>query len=158
MMPAEYPRAKVMIMKIDMNNLNGIKPLRPAAASAEQQLEGAEEVRDTFRKFVGEAFFGQMLKSMRSTQGKPAYFHGGHAEEVFQSQLDQVMSEEMTEASADRLPIRCFANSFPHQAACSGSRREAIDAVAQRSWVRCEECNPMKRRPIEFSSSGNADD
>ncbi len=115
-------------MKIDMNNLNGIKALRPAAASAQQQIEGAEEVRDTFRKFVGEAFFGQMLKSMRSTQGKPAYFHGGKGEEVFQSQLDQVMSEEMTEASADTLADPMFRQQFPAQAAllARGEKKEML--------------------------------
>lgn len=103
-------------MKINMNNLNGVKPLRPSIASAEQQLESAREVRDTFRKFVGEAFFGQMMKAMRSTQGKPAYFHGGRAEEVFQAQLDQVMSEHMTEASADQIADPMFRQQFPHQA------------------------------------------
>jgi Rod binding domain-containing protein len=115
-------------MKIDMNNLNGIKPLRPAAASAQQQIEGAKEVRDTFRKFVGEAFFGQMLKSMRSTQGKPAYFHGGHGEEVFQSQLDQVMSEEMTESSVDTLADPMFRQQFPAQAAvlARGEKKEML--------------------------------
>jgi flagellar protein FlgJ len=104
-------------MKIDMNNPNGIKSLRPAPASADEQRESAREVRDTFRKFVGEAFFGQMMKAMRSTQGKPAYFHGGHAEEVFQSQLDQVMSEHMTEASADQIADPMFRQQFRHHAA-----------------------------------------
>jgi flagellar protein FlgJ len=104
-------------MKIDMNNLNGVKPLRSSVASAQQQREGAEEVRDTFRQFVGEAFFGQMLKAMRSTQGKPAYFHGGHAEEVFQGQLDQIMSERMTEVSADKIADPMFRQQFPAQAA-----------------------------------------
>lgn len=104
-------------MKIDMNNLTGVKPLRPQVASAAEQHESAREVRDTFRQFVGEAFFGQMLKAMRSTQGKPAYFHGGHAEEVFQSQLDQVMSEHMTEASADKIADPMFRQQFPRQAA-----------------------------------------
>jgi flagellar protein FlgJ len=103
-------------MKIDMNNLNGVKSLR-SVASAQQQREGAEEVRDTFRQFVGEAFFGQMLKAMRSTQGKPAYFHGGHAEEVFQGQLDQIMSERMTEVSADKIADPMFRQQFPAQAA-----------------------------------------
>lgn len=103
-------------MKIDMSNLNGIKPLRPGIASAAEQLDSAKEVQDTFRKFVGEAFFGQMMKAMRSTQGKPAYFHGGHAEEVFQSQLDQVLSEHMTEASADKIADPMFKQQFPHQA------------------------------------------
>jgi hypothetical protein len=37
---------------------------------------------------------------MRKTVRKPAYFHGGRAEEVFQGQLDQVLSEKLSEASA----------------------------------------------------------
>lgn len=104
-------------MKIDMNNLNAIKPLRAGMPTAQQQVNSAEEVQDTFRQFVGEAFFGQMLKSMRSTQGKAAYFHGGHAEEVFQGQLDQLLSEEMTESSADQIADPMFRQQFPAQAA-----------------------------------------
>ena len=52
---------------------------------------------------MGETFFGQMLKSMRKTVGKPAYFHGGRAEEIFTQQLDQVLAEKLSEASADKL-------------------------------------------------------
>jgi peptidoglycan hydrolase FlgJ len=125
-------------MKIDMNNLNGIKALRPGPASAQQQIEGAEEVRDTFRKFVGEAFFGQMLKSMRSTQGKPAYFHGGKGEEVFQSQLDQVMSEEMTESSADTLADPMFRQQFPAQAA-------VLARATQKSMLTLNDLGPLRR-------------
>ncbi len=103
-------------MKIDMNNLNAIKPLRAGMHTAQQRLDSAKEVRDTFRQFVGEAFFKQMLKSMRNTQDKPAYFHGGHAEEVFRSQLDQVLAEEMTASSADQIADPMFRQQFPQQA------------------------------------------
>jgi hypothetical protein len=57
-----------------------------------------------------------MLKAMRATVGKPAYFHGGHAEEVFQAQLDQTMAEHMTEASASKLADPMFERQFPHLA------------------------------------------
>ena len=40
---------------------------------------------------------------MRSTQDKPAYFHGGRGEEVFQSQLDQLLVQEMSKASAEEI-------------------------------------------------------
>ncbi len=110
-------------MKINPAQLNTIKPLRQGPASAQQQLDDAKEVRDTFRTFIGESFFGQMMKSMRSTQGKPAYFHGGHAEEVFRSQLDQTLSQEMTEASADQIADPMFRQQFPQQAELL--RREA---------------------------------
>ena len=55
---------------------------------------GEGELRETFQQFVGEAFFGQLMKAMRSSVGKPAYFHGGRAEEVFQGQLDQLLAEK----------------------------------------------------------------
>lgn len=58
------------------------------------------ELRGAFDSFVGEVFFSQMLKSMRQTVGEPAYFHGGQAEEIFTEQLDQVLTEKMTKASA----------------------------------------------------------
>ena len=59
------------------------------------------KLREAFDQFVGETFYGQMLGSMRKTLGKPAYFHGGRAEEVFQGQLDQVVAEQMAKANAN---------------------------------------------------------
>ena len=59
-----------------------------------------EALRQTFESAIGQTLFGQMLKSMRKGLGKPAYFHGGRAEEIFQQQLDQVLAEKMAESSA----------------------------------------------------------
>jgi Rod binding domain-containing protein len=96
-------------------------PLRDFAAAQSRagQLESPaaedkpSELREKFTQFVGEAFFGQMIKAMRSTVGKPAYFHGGRGEEVFQSQLDQKMAEHLTETSASRVAEPMFARQFP---------------------------------------------
>jgi hypothetical protein len=57
-----------------------------------------------------------MIKAMRSTVGKPAYFHGGRAEEVFQGQLVQALAEHLTEASASRFAEPMFERQFPHLA------------------------------------------
>ncbi len=70
-----------------------------AAGNAAKQATNAK-TREAFDTFVGETFYGQMLKAMRSTVDKPAYFHGGRAEEVFQSQLDQMLTENMSKADA----------------------------------------------------------
>ena len=61
------------------------------------------KLRETFNQFVGETFFTQLIKSMRSSVGKPAYFHGGRAEEVFQGQLDQMLSEQFAKTSSDQI-------------------------------------------------------
>jgi Rod binding domain-containing protein len=83
--------------------LGQVANLTAAQPVAAPRLGGSDdgEVRQAFDRFVGETFYGQMLKSMRETLGKPAYFHGGRAEEVFTAQLDQVLAEQLTRASAD---------------------------------------------------------
>ena len=40
------------------------------------------------------------LEQMRATVDKPAFFHGGMGEDVFQSQLDQILVERISDASA----------------------------------------------------------
>ncbi len=83
-----------------------------------------QELRETFTQFVGETFFGQMMKSMRAMTDKPAYFHGGRGEEVFQGQLDQKLAEHLTEASADRFAEPMFERQFPQFSARHQSAEE----------------------------------
>jgi len=84
------------------------RPLLPAAYQAPSPPPpaadgGEQETRRAFQSFVGQTLFGQMLKEMRKSVHKSAYFHGGRAEEIFQQQLDQVLAEKMSNASAERL-------------------------------------------------------
>ncbi len=58
------------------------------------------KTREAFDSSIGEMFFTQLLSAMRSTQGKPAYFHGGQAEEMFRGQLDQTIAQQMTKTHA----------------------------------------------------------
>jgi len=68
---------------------------------ADKPAQDNPELRKAFQDFVGQTFFGQMLDAMRKTVGKPAYLHGGRTEEVFQNQLDQVLAEKLSDASAE---------------------------------------------------------
>ncbi len=79
-------------------------PIEPKVQTAEDQ----EEYKKVFHQFVGQTLYGQMLKSMRETQQKPAYFDGGRAEEIFQGQLDQVLVDKMTAASSSTLSDTMF--------------------------------------------------
>ena len=91
--------------------LNSAQLTAPGTGHAE--VDSALAVRQAFTSFVGETFFSQMIKSMRSTTDKPAYFHGGRGEEVFQAQLDQELSQQMTAASADKFAHPMFEKQFP---------------------------------------------
>jgi Rod binding domain-containing protein len=87
------------------------------SANPSLQVSGSpDELREKFTQFVGEAFYGQMFKAMRSTVGKPAYFNGGRAEEVFQGQLDQTMSQQLTKTTASKFAEPMFERQFPHLA------------------------------------------
>lgn len=59
------------------------------------------ELREVFRDFVGQTLFAQMLRSMRRTLGRPAYFHGGRFEEVFQAELDRIIVEKAARKSGE---------------------------------------------------------
>ncbi len=65
-------------------------------------------LRETFQDFVGQTFFTELIKSMRATQEGAAYFNGGRAEEIFQGQFDQMMSEELSDASAKTISDPMF--------------------------------------------------
>jgi len=74
---------------------------QPRSATPPTEQADGKPLREAFDSFVGETFYTQMLSSMRKSLGKPAYFHGGRAEEIFQGQLDQVLAEQMTTANAE---------------------------------------------------------
>ena len=81
-----------------------VAPKPPSSAAAEDP-----QLRKTFDSFVGETFYGQMLKSMRKSVDKPAYFHGGRAEEIFTQQLDQVLTKKLSESSGNHLSDSMYA-------------------------------------------------
>lgn len=116
---SNYSAGASMQLPISLPSIgNSLQELRrpgagtPRLAGAES-VDNANEVREKFTQFVGEAFYGQMFKAMRSTVGKPAYFHGGRAEEAFQGQLDQTMSEQLTKTTASKFAEPMFERQFP---------------------------------------------
>lgn len=52
-------------------------------------------LRETADRVVGSIFFGTMLKTMRHSEMKGPYGHGGRAEEVFGAQLHGLYAERL---------------------------------------------------------------
>ena len=74
------------------------------SAKTESANDGREQqFRELLHQFIGQTLFGQMLKSMRATQEKNPYFHGGHSEEIYQSLLDMELTDQMTKATSKTL-------------------------------------------------------
>ncbi len=126
-------------MQINPAQLGAVKPLKPSAASEAERLESALKLRDAYRDFVGKTFFGQMLKSMRSTVGKAAYFDGGQTEEVFRSQLDQQLADRMSQSSAPTFADPMFQRQFPEQA-------ERIAAAEAKQSTALADLDALRRR------------
>ena len=80
--------------------------MKAPASALSTKLSGTaakpEELKDAFGDFVGNTFYGQLIASMRKTVDKPAYFHGGRGEEVFQGQLDQMLAEKLSDATQEQ--------------------------------------------------------
>ena len=73
-----------------IQNLTGTAQSKPS----EKDLQ----LKEKFQDFTAGTFYKQMLKTLRSSQHKPAYMHGGHAEEVFQGQLDQTITDSLAKS------------------------------------------------------------
>ncbi len=96
-LPNEF---KTSLAQGDDNEAQGLADTNP--------LPEGEDLRKAFQDFVGQTLFSQMISSMRSTQDGAAYFDGGRAEKIFQGQLDQLLSEELSEASASKISDPMF--------------------------------------------------
>jgi len=91
---------------VSFNLQDDASGLLQALATVDSQL------RQAFEDFVGQSLFGQLFAAMRKTLGKPAYFHGGRTEEVFQSQLDQVLAENMSKAQGGQFADDMYDRQF----------------------------------------------
>ncbi len=86
--------------------MNGIS----AIAAAPVVTPGAQEleVKQTFQKFAAGTFYKEMMKALRKGQEKPAYFHGGMAEDMFQQQLDEQVTDSLAESQGSEFAAPLF--------------------------------------------------
>jgi flagellar protein FlgJ len=96
------PAAFQVALPQSATNGGSLEQAETRGAALQNRPKNDTKLRDAFNDFVGQTFYGQLLSAMRSTVDKPAYFHGGRAEEAFQAQLDQVLAEKMADASAEQ--------------------------------------------------------
>jgi peptidoglycan hydrolase FlgJ len=117
----------VLVPKLGPPNVpKSLKPVNTAANRFDKPDYGnKDQLREKFTQFVGETFYGQMIKSMRSTVGKAAYFDGGQAEKAFQGQLDQQLAEQLTKSTAERFAKPLFDRQFPQLAAQNAAHASA---------------------------------
>ncbi|GIW98952.1 MAG: hypothetical protein KatS3mg111_2285 [Pirellulaceae bacterium] len=79
-----------------------------AAAGCDKGPEDSDPLREAFQDFVGQTFFGQLIKSLRSTEDGAKYLDGGQTERIFRSQLDQTLAAELSKNSAAQIADPMF--------------------------------------------------
>lgn len=88
--------------------LTSTAQLSQATAANSRPAPGKDATQEAFQAFVGETFYGMMLKALRSTSGETAYLNGGQAEEMFRNQMDQHVAERLSETHGEQLSKQLY--------------------------------------------------
>ncbi len=62
---------------------------------------GGETLRDLVGDFVGNVFYGTLLRELQNSTIKGKYLHGGRGEDVFRGQLNMELAKRMGRAPND---------------------------------------------------------
>ncbi len=69
--------------------------LAARARQAAAPSGGRENLRQVVGEFVGNIFYGTMLRQMQSSKFKTKYLNGGRGEEIFQGQLGMELAKRL---------------------------------------------------------------
>jgi hypothetical protein len=102
------PKESPVLLKDEVRDIyqrsDGTTATRSGLSKKESPVDANEkQFRELLHQFIGQTLFGQMLKSMRATQEKNPYFHGGNAEEIYQSMLDMTLTDQLTQSTSRTL-------------------------------------------------------
>ncbi|MCB9855637.1 MAG: rod-binding protein [Phycisphaerales bacterium] len=80
------------------------------ADSAAQIADGQDDgdLRKIVGEFVGNVFYGTLLRQMDQSTIKGEYMHGGRGEEIFQSQLHMEYAKRLGRAPGDPIADRIY--------------------------------------------------
>ena len=65
-------------------------------------------LRDAVGEVVGSVFYGTLLKTMRNSELKGPFGHGGQGEEIFAARLHAIMAADMGKAAGGSLTDALF--------------------------------------------------
>ncbi|MFH1416789.1 MAG: hypothetical protein ABII12_00670 [Planctomycetota bacterium] len=71
---------------------------------------GEERTRKAVGEFVGNVFYGTLLRQIQDSKLKGTYMHGGRGEEVFRGQLNMELAKRMGAAKNDPITERLYAS------------------------------------------------
>lgn len=78
--------------------------------------------RKTVGQFVGNAFYGTLLKQVQESKMKGAFGHGGRGEEVFNGQLSMEFAKRIGQSHNDPLSERLYQSISKHAGKSEGGK------------------------------------
>ncbi len=66
------------------------------------------ELRQRLGEFVGNIFYGMLIRQMNESGLKGEYFHGGRGEDVFKAQLGMELAQRLGRAANDPITNRLY--------------------------------------------------
>ncbi len=78
------------------------------AARGAADASGGETLRGLVGDFVGNVFYGTLLRELQNSTIKGKYLHGGRGEEVFRGQLNMELAKRMGRAPNDPIARRMY--------------------------------------------------
>jgi len=98
-----------------MQPFSAVTPATPNAAQfgealAKRRASGAatSEARKRVGEFVGNIFYGTLIRQMQASKFKTRYLSGGRGEEVFQGQLGLELAQRLGRSVSDPVSNKLF--------------------------------------------------
>ena len=92
---------------LQQSSAGALATRRQGQAVGSSSSPSHKNVRAQVGEFVGNIFYGTLLREAQKSSLKGKYMHGGRGEEVFQGQLNQELAKKLGQAKnnpvADRL-------------------------------------------------------
>jgi len=90
----------------------------------------APELRQRLGEFVGNVFYGTLIRQMHASTLKGEYFHGGRGEEVFQAQLGMELAQRLGRAVNDPIADRLYESWMKQQSSLNREPAAAAPSEA----------------------------
>ncbi|MFO0948675.1 MAG: rod-binding protein [Planctomycetota bacterium] len=90
-----------------------LNPSAPPAILDKDKLNAQDQIsqdvlHDKFQEFVAGTFYKTLLAAMRKTTSGKTLIHGGRAEEIFQSQLDNTLTDQLANSHGSSLSDKMY--------------------------------------------------
>ena len=98
-----------MLRRSNLPNVEAaIDAINGGEAGSKAAVKKEAEMRGIVGEFVGNVFYGTLLRQMEQTTIKGEYMHGGRGEEMFRSQLHMEYAKRLGRAPGDPIANRIY--------------------------------------------------